>query len=220
MFTIKIDKSRWEARYRRILSRRVYARRAAVIEAAKLVVRRAYATAPTDTGRFKKNLAEAANAAGVGPLPVIATKRSRYAEIYLSRLTESVAYWKFMDDRYQRENRTREPFYRKILRKRARAERELARFEQTNDAIVIGGLRGSKDPSVRYKLYRGSGRIVQTRNTTVVQVHNTEAHASFVERRSKVMRNAISAVKAGGAGIARLTKKKYLEVLGEKRGGT
>lgn len=210
MITIKVDKSKWEARYRRILGRRAYARRQAVIEAAKLVARRAYATAPVDTGRFKKNLAEAANDAGIGPLPVNRTQKSRYAEIYLGRLMESVSYWTMMDERYQRERRTSQPFYRKILRRRARAELELQRFQGTNDAIVVGGLYGQKDPSVRYRSYKGRGRIRQTADATFVELHNTEAHATFVERRTSVMRKAISAAKGS---VRNLTRKKYADLL-------
>ncbi|MBS0186697.1 MAG: hypothetical protein JSS51_01425 [Planctomycetes bacterium] len=220
MFTVKIDRTQWDARLRRIKTRRALARREVVIEAAKLVARRAYAAAPVDTGRFRKNLAEAANAAGVGPIPVSTTKRSRYAEIYLGRLVEAVSYWTMRDEQYQRENRTNQPFYRKILRKRARAELELRRVEQTNDAIVVGGLYGQKDPTVRYKHYTGTGRIYDTSTATVVEIHNTEAHATFVESRAKVMRNAISAIKAGGSGavITRFTKKRFLKVLGERTG--
>ncbi|MBX3389278.1 MAG: hypothetical protein KF691_07450 [Phycisphaeraceae bacterium] len=217
MFTISIDKSKWEARYRRILSRRAFARREVAIAAAQLVARRAFATAPTDTGRFKRNLGEAANAAGLGPFLLTPTKRSRYAATYLARLMDSVSFWRHMDERYQSERRTSQPFYRKILRNRARAELELQRFQQTNDAIVIGGLYGQKDPSVRYKIYRGRGKIHQTRNTTIVEIHNTEAHASFVEARTKTMKNAISAVKASG--VARISKQRFLKALGEKQGG-
>jgi hypothetical protein len=210
VIAVRVDKSKWEARYRRILSRRAYTQRVATLEAATLVARRAFATAPVDTGRFRKNLAEAANDAGVGPLPVNRTGRSRFAAVYLQRLLESVSYWTMMDERYQRERRTGQPFYAKILRKRERAELELRRFETTNDAIVIGGLYGQKDPTVRYKHYRGRGRVRQTKTRTIVELRNTEAHASIVERRTGVMRNAISAARGS---VRQMTARKYRELL-------
>lgn len=211
MLTIAVNKEKWDKKYRKILSRAAYARRLAVIEGAKKVMQIAYATAPVDTGRFKKNMAQAANAAGVGPLHVIPTKTSRYAETYLERLVSELAYWTRMDEQYQRENRTTYKYYSKILRSKKRAQRELDRFQSVNDAVVIGGLWGNKAPSVRYKSYTGTGRIRQTRTNTLIVVRNTEAHATFVERRTKVMANALK-VGAGGM-IVRMSKKKYLAAL-------
>ena len=215
MIKVAVNKEKWDQKYRAILSKRVYARRLATIAAARAVVQHAYAHAPVDTGRFKKNLAQAANAAGVGPFPVIRTKRSRYAEKYLDRLVEEVSYWTKLDEQYQRENRTSYKYYAKILKRRAKAELELKRFEQTNDAVVIGGLWGNKTPTVRYKNYTGQGRIRQTRDQTLVTIHNTEAHANFVERRTKVMWNAIRAAKAGGGAIKKLSKKGVIAALAQ-----
>jgi hypothetical protein len=217
MITLNTDKSRWDARYQRILSRRVYARRVATIENARSVCRIAYNNAPVDTGRFKKNLAEAANRAGVGPLVPIKTKRSKFADRLVPRLAEEAAYWTLRDNQYQAAGRTDEPYYRKILKNRNRAELELRRFEQTEDAIVINAF-GGRRASVRYKVYIGRGRIRQTQTRTIVEVHNTEAHASIVEKRHKVMASAIAAVKSGGGGIVKLSKRRYLEALGESNG--
>lgn len=223
---VTIDKSKWDARYRRILSRRAYARREATIVSGKAIVRLAFDTAPEDTLRFKKNLAQASNRAGVGPLPVPPTRQSKYHELYLKRLMarlEDAIRW---DEKYQREDRIDQPYYRKILRRRARAELELRRFQQTQDAIVIGagnihrgGFWGENKATVRYKNYTGRGRIRQTRDQTVIEIHNTEAHASIVEARHKTMRNAINAVRASGGQVMRLTKKKYLQVIGEGGNG-
>lgn len=210
MITVKVDKSRWEARYKRVLSRRAFARRQIVIESARLVARRAFVTAPTDTHRFQKNLAQAANDAGVGPLPVPATNRSKFADRYLPILQSELNYWDMRRQQYEREGRTEQRYYQKIMKKLAKAQLELTRFEQTEDAVVFNAFGGKRAPSVRYKNYTGRGWIKQTRNQTIVTLHNTEAHASIVEARHRTMRNAISAVRAGGGAITRLSKKRYL----------
>ena len=216
MIGVKVDKSRWERRYRKILGRSAYARRVHTIDAAKLVVRRALATAPRDTQRFVRNLAQAANAAGLGPFPVATTRRTRYYEDYLRRLNSTIETWTWWDQKYQQEGRTGEPYYRKILKRRAQAELELRRFEQTQDAVVIFAKGRNARPTVRWKQYTGRGRIHQTRTQTIVVIHNTEAHASIVEARKKVMRNAISAVKASGGAVAHMSKGKFLKAIGER----
>ncbi len=224
--SVTIDKSKWDARYRRILSRRAYARREATIVAGKAIVRIAYDQAPEDTLRFKKNLAQASNRAGVGPLPVPRTRQSRYYDLYLKRLNARLADAIKWDEKYQRENRTGQPYYRKVLRRRNRAELELRRFEQTQDAIVIGagnihrgGFWGENKATVRYKNYTGRGRIRQTRDQTIIEIHNTEAHASIVESKHRTMKNAINAVRAAGGSVMRLTKKRFLQVMGESANG-
>lgn len=215
--TVTVDKSRWDARYRRILSRQAYARRAVTIENARAVCRMAYDFAPVDTGRFKKNLAEAANRAGVGPLVPLRTKRSRFADRLVPRLAEEAAYWTMRDMQYQAAGRTDEPYYRKVLRNRNRAELELRRFEQTEDAIVINAF-GGRRASVRYKVYIGRGRVRQTRTHTIVEIHNTEAHASMVEKRHKVMARAIAAVRSGGGAVGKVSKRRFLQIIGESNG--
>lgn len=114
---------------------------------------------------------------------------------------------------YEREDRAHQRYYQKILKNLARAQLQLTRFEQTEDAIVLNAFGGKRAPSVRYKNYTGEGWITQAGATTIVTLHNTEAHASIVESRHKTMRNALSAVRAGGGVIGRISKKRYLRLV-------
>lgn len=188
------------------------ARRAAVIEMSRIIVVRALATSPRDTNRYFNGWAQAGNSAGIGRFPVLALNRSsKWSQIKYA-LEKQLEWWTMLDARYRAQGR-KDRWARQAAQKVERAREELRRFYQSNSAIGINIYTNSYDKPVRAlpKAYGGRGQVVDLAGGrgTVVQLHNREAHASFVEKNKRVMRNAFSAFR--GTGL-RQSRSAYVEV--------
>ncbi len=217
---------------------------------------------PRDTNRLIRGWYQAANDADLTYRPLPPLSPSSRREKWLEVLREQVAYWEAEvaeQTRYitlyeeedakspltktgrKRKRRTSQPFYRKMVRLRRRAEKRLTRAtEELNkaletEAIVLvdqgrfgADVRGYKAgrkaftksglrklTTVRDRIYGGSGSIERVGRLLILTLHNLEFHASFVERMARFghpVRTAKMIVRqAGGRTMTRAFIKKAQE---------
>jgi hypothetical protein len=98
----------------------------------------------------------------------------------------------------------------KLERQRDRAAEELAKFYGATGVVAFDLFtdRAKRRATVRDKIYGGSGAIITAGTRAFTRLHNLEPHASFVERRERVMARALGVLRQVGAKRA---SRKYLE---------
>jgi len=179
-------------------------------------------TSPRDTNRFLRGWLLAAK--DVGPIPVIipalrATSRHseyiKYLQQELLRLeTERKAVAGMIDFWYtSKPNRKRgTPAYNKMtsqVRKMdkwiVRVKEELVKAGGDETVLLMDKERGKRNYStVRVGIYGGEGSIRRIGGKTLVRWHNKEPHATIIERKYGIIRNAMGMVKR--AGLVRVKK--------------
>lgn len=204
MLTIKVDATRAKAKMRALVDSGPASRRAAVIEMTRVIMVRALATASRDTNRYFNGWARAGNSAGIGRFPVLALNRASKFDQIEARLRNEIDWWTRIVNRYERQQRD-DRWKAQAVRRLAAARREYERLFKAEGGAVIGintfsSLGSGRTPRAIYKVYGGDGRIIELAGGagTVVQLHNREAHASMVERKTGNMRKAYSAFKGTG----------------------
>lgn len=101
---------------------------------------------------------------------------------------------------------------RKAEKQVARAEEELALFDRSPFAIVMGGRRTKSAAAlgrlstVRTKVYGGTATVRELGAMTVVELRNKEPHARIVEKRDRTMRGALAAG-FRGTGLRRIGRR-------------
>lgn len=212
--TIEIDDHGLREKLRKARST-VDVRRAAVMIGAEAFTRRALqlASEHVDTGRFMRSQAEAGNDAGIGVFPLSPVRPSRMQERILQILTGQVRRWENFARLYQKEGRTNNRYYRKILKNIEKARAELKKYSDSNGmAIVFDAFSGgSRMTTVRvnFSAYGGAGYVRTIGDETFVRLHNKTPHASIVEYRFGIVRRSLAAVKE--LSVKRLQKKQYVE---------
>lgn len=206
--TCKVDSRGLMEKLRALDRNRPEARKAAALAMAHEVVRVAVVIAPKDTNRYVNGFAQAANAAGAGPIPVRPLRASRVHDEIVRKLRQQVAFWEFIVRDAEAKGRTQYKgkksgetrSYRKAKDNLRKAREQLEKVDPTSIAF---GLRGSSGRSlnltVRNKIYGGTGEVVETPAVTFVRLHNLEAHATIVEKKFGVMKRAGSVARAMGA---------------------
>lgn len=175
---------------------------------------------PVDTARLKAGYAQAANAAGLGPFPVPAIKESKNYGAAVDKLTDQLAFWQRIVDRYEREGRT-DKWYRRAVRTRDQAAAQLAKLTKTS--VVVGLFANAGGPgrrlktTVRDKVYGGTGEFRMVGGMPFYRIHNREFHATFVERGQKgnsrgnyVVKTALTKARAFGV---RRHRGKFLDTV-------
>lgn len=186
-------------------------------------------TSPQDTNRYVNGWIEAARdvrATQRTPLPIQESRsRNRILaalEGQVRRLDKKAEQLETVLDRwYYTKGRTgpwlrkKEAELRRLHKRRERAAEELAKFIGAEGAIAIDlyGRKGAKTQrltTVRTKVYGGVGAIIHAGGARVVRLHNLEPHATFVERRTRVVARAVAVLRSAGlrrAGTAYLRKQ-------------
>ena len=134
--------------------------------------------APRDTNRYVRGMAEAANAAGLGPFAVPALRPGKFAAEAKVRLEKQAAKWEAIVRRYEATNRE-DKWYRRAVKTRDRAREELAKWDPYA-TIIFGGKGRKLEVTVRNKVYGGTGLRLVRDGRVVYILHNREAHASLV----------------------------------------
>lgn len=197
-------------------------RRAVVVTMTRTVLQRVIATAPRDTRRYVRAWAKAGNAAGIGSFSLPPLQKAKRVELFATRLKAQVDRWQRIVTRYESQGR-KDKWYNQAKRKLNYAQEQMQKFvdqmAKGGTIIAINAYSAAdfkKPVRVLNPEYGGDGQIIETQGTTFVRLHNKEAHASFVERNTKVMRNASSAFR--GAGLKQL-KGKYVAAVVKRLDG-
>lgn len=213
MTTFNLDATRFNAELDRIKARYGPASEEAAVFIADEVMNRVLPRWPRDTNRSAAGWVEAANQAGLTQRQVPTIKKSIRHEWYIAalerqrdRALEYLRYWQRMQALYQRNDRTKQPYYRrKILPGLKFAEKRVAQAQEQlegalrNDGFIIydkggfiyGDARYMKRhaiqhlTSVRTKFYGGKGRLLSGSGKAVVELTNMEPHARHIERVSR-----------------------------------
>jgi len=190
-------------------------------------------TSPRDTNRFLRGWLLAAK--DVGPIPVIipalrsTSRHSEYIKYLQKELMRLEAERKglagMIDFWYtSKPNRRRNtPAYREMnarLRKLdkwiVRVKEEIAKAAGDETVLLMDKERGKRNYStVRVGIYGGEGAIRRIGGKTLVRWHNKEPHATIIERKYGIIRNAIGMVKR--AGLVRVRKTLVRELTAVSR---
>lgn len=219
---LNFDDSLMQFRMARVLANRRDARSVALRVLVETFVADVVKNSPVDTHRFKRAYQMAGNDLGVGPYMVDSVKPGRY-NANLRRLQNQVRQYEYFKQRAERSGRTMYKGVKKVgidqnyvlvLQRLRRARQELAKLEEGGPgSIVIGGRGRGKYgvlATVRTKVYGGSGQWIISGDTTIARVHNREAHASLVQRNTRVVSNALW--KTGRYGTKRVQQKYVKQV--------
>lgn len=206
------DDTVFKNKLRIVRSRRDKARTKSLIQLGKRFAQVAYQISPADTRRYVNALAQACNAAGIGPLPVLPLRPSKFKDKHGQKLRRQIAKYDTLlqlwygatwtDDlptKNAGKNGKAPKWFKRLKRYRRRAAEELAKFEgdEAGTALYIGG-NTRRIATVRTKVYGGTGRIISGADDTVIYLHNKEPHANLVERRVRVIWRAIRVAKGRG----------------------
>lgn len=164
---------------------------------------------PRDTNRMAAGFMQGANAAGLGPFDVPAVKASEKFPKMQRTLQRQLNKWLNLRAIYEREGRTGQPYYRKILRAVESATRQI---ELLTDTSILVQNRGRRVRwTVRHRVYGGTGRRIETPGGTFFQVRNLEPHAIIIDRRRKIVARALGQARLTGL---RKVRRSYLRGLG------
>ncbi|MEM9065079.1 MAG: hypothetical protein AAGB51_06265 [Planctomycetota bacterium] len=223
-----------------MLSRIDEARDAALLEAVGMLILEVDKQWPKDTNRSMNGFIEAANDVGVDVLRPREIEKSGYLDRIIRRLREAAdeaerrakkiddLLTKWFDSRGLRGN----PWPKKMDRRRRRLERAAKRMREEaekaeaspsgavilrDDAGVLGGRfgygrRGRLTSTVITKVYGGYGVKLVRDNVSVIELHNQEPHATFIERRLRILFTATGVV--GRATHVRRVKRRFAQELG------
>lgn len=176
------------------------------------------ALTPIDTGRLAAGYAQAANAAGLGPIAVPPIQPSKRAEEAERKLEEQIKYFQKVVEQLDRiiaagggqfqgkgidrstATRRRATAQRRVQR----AQKQLEKWLGSNDrGIVIGlffaagGTTGNQvATTVREDVKGGTGSAVVTQFFSGYRIHNLEPHATLVERNTGTVKAALNGAKA------------------------
>ena len=165
-----------------------------------------------DTRRFHRALAQAGNATGAVVLPVPSVHPSKLSVRFHELLRKQVRTWQRIVNLNRKEGRE-DKWSRMAERRLASAQRNFSAYGPT--AIVFNAFgRGKEDRliTVRAPVYGGTGDVTLINGKAYVRLHNKEPHASIVEWRYQVMRNALRIARAKGA-FLRAYRRNYLPTL-------
>lgn len=191
-------------------------RRRVVVESAERLVRRQLelASGHVDTGRFARATGEAGNAArlGLATFPLAPITPSKMAARMHRILINQVGRWQRRKVACEKRGEVKSKNYRRILKMLRRAREELQKWKdnQHRGVIMIGAFNNSEKLAtvrVNFSAYGGTGAIRNLGGTTIVVLHNKEPHASIVESRFGITRQAMREL----GDLKRVAKKKYNE---------
>jgi hypothetical protein len=207
-----VDASRLHSRLARYKANTPAAANAALTAMLAPAVAELVRSAPRDTNRYAAAWAQAANAAGLGPIGVPEIVAGHFAAKALPRLKSQAAFWQRIVERYERQGRTSDKWYRKAVRTLERANEELAKWDEAA-VIIFGGKGRNLKVTVRNKVYGGTGRrILRGDGRVAYFLHNKEPHASIVEARARGLATVLAklrtlGVRRGRAAFVRELKK-------------
>jgi len=203
----KTDISKMLAKHRKILEAGPEARRAGLRELATPVLRQVESLAPRDTQRYVRAYMQAGQELGV-PVAVPQVVKGHFADEFLPRLKAQLSYWMTRQRQYENAGRTREKYYRKILRRVNQCRTQLERWDPS--AIIVFGRHGKTVTRAISQVYGGAGRFVDVGSRTFLQLTNKEPHARIVESRHFPMREILKSGKAVGLAKA---KREHLKAI-------
>lgn len=172
-----------------------------------------------DTHRMVRGFQIAANQARLGPFSVDAVARSGRSEQYVRKLeaqaekaAKRLSMWLRWRDHYIQKNRTRQPYFQKIMRELDASRRssaawvyervleEIRKYAATEGTGVVIENRGrAVSLTVRDKVYGGSGAMVLTPTGVYVIIRNLEPHAIIQERRRRTVSTVLKGAKKAGS---------------------
>lgn len=221
---VSFDDKNYRDRMALVMNQRLPARQQALRVLTERAVRYIIANAPRDTNRFVRAYQQAGNDLGVGPFVLVPIESGRYMA-NVRRLRRQVALYDFRVRAYVNADRMYykgvkksglDKGYVKAKKQLDRAEAELAKLLEAGEdsgAIVIGGRRKAKSTSlsrlatVRTTVYGGEGRWLVGPDLTAARIVNREPHARLVNRNTRVVTDAVRAVRRYGG---TLVTEKYL----------
>ncbi len=217
MVQTKVDTSGLRRKLRGIGGNAERARRVALTEMLTPAMASIINESPRDTHRLVRGWMMAANGAGLGSYALPPIRPSQFQGLVGARrrLERQAQRWSAIVARYERQNRTKDKWYRQAVRTRDRAVEELAKLDDTS--LVIFGGRGRRlNITVRNKVYGGRGEMLNAGGRTFVRLHNLEPHASIIEKRNRAVRAALAGLRSMGV---RRYGKSYMKGLGIGSGG-
>jgi hypothetical protein len=188
---------------------------------------------PKDTNRYANGFIDAGRKAGVTDRPLLPYQRSARHEAYVEKLEKQLEgyvkvrdTWQTWQNHYISSHRTGEPYYRKIVRRLKKAEknvtraiRELGRAYGSESIIFFdreayANRRQSRSLStVRAEPVGGRGEVVTGPHGAVTILTNMEPHAVLVNRNPNLGHPVTAAIQATRVlGLQRVSKK-YVEGL-------
>jgi hypothetical protein len=247
--TITLDDSEMKRRIAAISSRAATARNASLAAGMGHAVEHLIVEWPKDTHASVVSWQNAANMAGLGPFPVDEIRPSREAEQIEARLRKQLDYWQVNTEALEglaqkrleeyaanpprgKRGRRRKmnlperwPSYRKTVKQRDRALRELAKFLNNEGRVVaIYGKSNKRHndylastlTTVRTNLGLGEGRRFEINGTLFIELANKSPHARIIDRRNRAVARARARLRARGIEIVRTSYLREL-LAGEGR---
>lgn len=197
--------------------------------------------APKDTRRFIRGVAQAANAADCGPVPIAQVRRSSRHDEFVQQLEDQALRWRdrvewiegrrdYLYPNGAPQKVKRGSLYQKLTRELEKAEKVLNRAKEelekatSGESILLFGYgpgfirrqKGRKLSTVRDKVYGGTGRFVSERYAAWAELNILEPHAKFVERKYRLFYQAIGVTRVYGIGKLRANLKAIAQNSGFK----
>lgn len=218
VFEVRVDRSRLMAKLKLAEGSLPDARRLAMIEVAKIMVKVMSEISPRDTNRYVRGWLEAGHGAGVQTtLPPL--KPSKVRDQIIANLTTQAAMMQGrVNELEARQAKLKKAPSAKFLARMAtarkrldKAEDALKRFVGSETALalmrkfsyVLNGNNRHISPTsvaieVKDEVYGGSGFLTHSQSKTVLNLHNREPHSNAVENRKHVLQRAKASVAASG----------------------
>jgi hypothetical protein len=191
MYRCRVNRKGLERKLRAMANASPEAGEAAVKIMTERALRKVLERAPRDTARYVRGWAQAGNAAGIGGFLVPPLQKAKWFDTILRAIRKEERKWAHIVASNQREGRS-DKWTRRAERNLERAREQVARFDRAPEGAVIGFniLGGKRAPTIRHTVYGGDGRVFRVGNRTYVSLHNKEPHATLVEWRYGLMREA------------------------------
>ena len=219
MITCKVDDSAFRSKMRRMAVAVDQEKVRALRESVSTVVETVIRIASRDTNRYVRGWVQAGQAALRADFPMPPLQGSRLADEILKQLQKQFQYWLHIRQRYEKQGRTRDRWYRDAVKKCDRALKEIEKYAAGGETTIAFDLyewqrafSGRTLTTVRHKIYGGTGRTLMFRDEIFVELHNMEPHCQVVERRFRVMarasiRYAGSARRQGQSFVRRVARR-------------
>lgn len=234
----RIDSSGWRRKKARLQKRRLNGRIDATKELGSEVARYIVNFGPHDTQRFRRSYAMAHNDIAEQRLllPTLEPSKSltkiasriarqlKTAEAQVERWDRNVASYRARKTVSTPSGKEAQKYLRQWKKQRDQAKVQLERLEEAEGVesiILIGGRKrkraGAGGPKsgvarVSVEVFGGGARIIDRGGRLFAELHSYEPHTNLVNRRTRVISNAVNAVRASGG---RRASKKYLRELQE-----
>lgn len=170
-----------------------------------------------DTNRLVRGYIQAFADTNLMPRAMPAIQDSRDSERRVRQLVGTVARlekerqrWQRWKQHYDTNKRTKQRYYRTILRKLAKADKQLAlaeadlkSFQADRSLLVIRNKKRLREFTVRRKIYGGRGAVIRSAAGAAFVWTIMEPHAIIRDRITRRTRRMLAQTKAAGAALAK-----------------